>query len=890
VPAVSLDPAVTVQDAELLHSPAWTRLAAIFDGLSIKHEYLRVLVHEEMDEAALKVSTDADLKDLNLPKGIRMKLLKWIEAHAAAQGRGGSSRSGSSGAFAGGFACGGRQLEEDEPLEEALPPVPAPPTAATSAIAAAASAATAARSSSACVRQQQVEAALPLSVAGATRGASVAVGNPDDVSMSSSIAAFFAPTPPLSQQSAEIASTAPPRQPIPLTRGAAAVEVSMVDDEVYIQAAQSCVIAAHHAMDDVLENGHLLDGCADLNELCKALEKKLNSAARSRNYLLAAAFEKQLLLFRSVIYTKAQAVVASVPESTTGQCASILGAAKVGPQGGAEDKKQHQRSLDQKISQDNKREAQTRKRETKARAVQDSRLQAQEEATRKIAYHEELSQRQDADKAKRKVALAADHEAQERAGVNAEEKAKKARAEERKLERKERQDKLEADEELKWRKRKEEREAKLNQEQRELQQRQQREDADRRKLAEERVLAEQTGKEALSKFLRQAEETKQKMIKKKHTEPPADHKASEVVQRSSAPAVVANRFSQAYERQAASTPEEEEEEKEKKEKEEEAREAPAPVQHVEHFVVVDSDAPVEVLTRDVRIPSNAAMGKVRSRLALFNSNPNAHPLHGGMSWSMCSEDVKLMFGVAEDTGLSEESDTTSSCHKRESSGFAAEDFDGGCNTTLNKDPLFTLEDMKRAKKALNLQPRSLLSFGTVEFSRSALHWIQSADVYNRQCFIRTLEEIAEDPELSLYLLKSIQGQESTPDAFPLRSAPCCETCSIVWQQRPKNEARPSAIIVHNIVPHDKTSSAGSLVDSSYKRMREQNPDISGVPEVLLNPGGSSPVPYYELPLADVHELGKSSVPMRLTNEELDVVTNSTMVLGRSGTGNVIAKK
>jgi hypothetical protein len=72
-------------------------------------------------------------------------------------------------------------------------------------------------------------------------------------------------------------------------------------------------------------------------------------------------------------------------------------------------------------------------------------------------------------------------------------------------------------------------------------------------------------------------------------------------------------------------------------------------------------------------------------------------------------------------------------------------------------------------------------------------------------------------------------------------------------------------------------------------MREQNPDISGVPEVLLNPGGSSPVPYYELPLADVHELGKSSVPMRLTNEELDVVTNSTMVLGRSGTGNVIAK-
>jgi hypothetical protein len=50
------------------------------------------------------------------------------------------------------------------------------------------------------------------------------------------------------------------------------------------------------------------------------------------------------------------------------------------------------------------------------------------------------------------------------------------------------------------------------------------------------------------------------------------------------------------------------------------------------------------------------------------------------------------------------------------------------------------------------------------------------------------------------------------------------------------------------------------------------------------------VPYYELPLADVHELGKSSVPMRLTNEELDVVTNSTMVLGRSGTGNVIAKK
>ena len=114
----------------------------------------------------------------------------------------------------------------------------------------------------------------------------------------------------------------------------------------------------------VLEHGHLLDGCADLNELRKALEKKLNSAARSRKYLLAAAFEKQLFIVKSAIATKAQAVVATVPEGmpVSGQRARSLGTSKAEPQGGTEDVKQHQRVLDQKSFQENKREAQARKR------------------------------------------------------------------------------------------------------------------------------------------------------------------------------------------------------------------------------------------------------------------------------------------------------------------------------------------------------------------------------------------------------------------------------------------------------------------------------------------------------------------------------------------------
>jgi hypothetical protein len=103
----------------LLRDPAWGRLAAVLDGLSIKREYWRVLVREEIDEAALKFSTDADLKDLELPKGVRMKLLKWIQAHAAAQessGSSGSSERSSGGAFVGGSAGGGRQRDEGEPL------------------------------------------------------------------------------------------------------------------------------------------------------------------------------------------------------------------------------------------------------------------------------------------------------------------------------------------------------------------------------------------------------------------------------------------------------------------------------------------------------------------------------------------------------------------------------------------------------------------------------------------------------------------------------------------------------------------------------------------------------------------------------------------------------
>jgi hypothetical protein len=48
--------------------------------LEIKEEHLALLAAEEYDLHSLKVSSDDDLKSIGLPKGVRMKLLKWAKA------------------------------------------------------------------------------------------------------------------------------------------------------------------------------------------------------------------------------------------------------------------------------------------------------------------------------------------------------------------------------------------------------------------------------------------------------------------------------------------------------------------------------------------------------------------------------------------------------------------------------------------------------------------------------------------------------------------------------------------------------------------------------------------------------------------------------------------
>ena len=50
----------------------------------IKSEYEAVLRKEEFDLGVIVSSSDEDLKTIGLPKGIRMKLLKWAKAMSEA--------------------------------------------------------------------------------------------------------------------------------------------------------------------------------------------------------------------------------------------------------------------------------------------------------------------------------------------------------------------------------------------------------------------------------------------------------------------------------------------------------------------------------------------------------------------------------------------------------------------------------------------------------------------------------------------------------------------------------------------------------------------------------------------------------------------------------------
>ena len=59
-------------------------MAAIANLLGNRGESLEVLLREEMDEASLFMASDADLKDMGLKKGVRVKLLNWVAGQKAA--------------------------------------------------------------------------------------------------------------------------------------------------------------------------------------------------------------------------------------------------------------------------------------------------------------------------------------------------------------------------------------------------------------------------------------------------------------------------------------------------------------------------------------------------------------------------------------------------------------------------------------------------------------------------------------------------------------------------------------------------------------------------------------------------------------------------------------
>jgi hypothetical protein len=95
-------------------SSAFSNVTELMDSLSIKRQYTDLLVSEEIDLAALKLSTDADLKDLGMPKGVRMKLLKWIGETSNGSGNGSGSpakqpQPASRGGSGGGGKGGGSQ-------------------------------------------------------------------------------------------------------------------------------------------------------------------------------------------------------------------------------------------------------------------------------------------------------------------------------------------------------------------------------------------------------------------------------------------------------------------------------------------------------------------------------------------------------------------------------------------------------------------------------------------------------------------------------------------------------------------------------------------------------------------------------------------------------------
>lgn len=102
-----------------------------------------------------------------------------------------------------------------------------------------------------------------------------------------------------------------------------------------------------------------------------------------------------------------------------------------------------------------------------------------------------------------------------------------------------------------------------------------------------------------------------------------------------------------------------------------------------------------------------------------------------------------------------------------------------------------------------------------------------------------------------------------------------------------------SVVVHFVVGSEQVRAAAGLVEKSYRRLHDGGQYVAngGVPEVLLNAEGTTPIPLFVVQRGELRRLLEPSwdPPMRLTASEQALVRHDgcLLILARSGCGKTL---